>query len=151
LASGKVLVGGTYLPSPSGSTELYDPATNTWSPAASMIGQRAYNTATTLLDGQILVVGVDKGSNCCASSATELYDPTADTWSSAGNMSSARGLQAATLLGNGQVLVTGGRDASNVPLASAELYTPSNDGSTPTGTDVMVEPVDPTTGTTPVS
>src|SRR5215813_200255 len=151
LASGKVLVGGTYLPSPSGSTELYDPATNTWSPAASMIGQRAYNTATTLLDGQILVVGVDKGADIYASSTTELYDPIVNTRASAGNMSSARSQHAATLLGNGQVLVTGGRDASNVPLVSAELYTPSNDGSTPTGTDVMVEPVDPTTGTTPGS
>src|SRR6266516_555257 len=64
LPNGKVLVaGGDFGPNPPAylaSAELYDPATNTWTPTGSMAVARRHPTATLLMDGRILVVG---GSN----------------------------------------------------------------------------------------
>ena len=53
------------------STEIYQPSTNTWTPGPSMNAERAYQTATLLPDGQVLVAGGDNGSNALASA--ELY------------------------------------------------------------------------------
>ena len=39
------------------SAELYDPATNTWTPAGSMTEGRYYHTATLLLNGDVLITG----------------------------------------------------------------------------------------------
>lgn len=63
-ASGKVLVAGSYSPNdfPPGerntaSCELFDPATNTWSPAANMTQRRSDFTLTLLADGRVLAAG----------------------------------------------------------------------------------------------
>ncbi|HEV8596816.1 MAG TPA: kelch repeat-containing protein, partial [Candidatus Dormibacteraeota bacterium] len=55
LADGRVLVagGGAYTPT----AELYDPATNRWTPTGSMSVDRYDFTATVLRDGRVLVVG----------------------------------------------------------------------------------------------
>ena len=56
------------------SAELYDPATNTWSAAGSLITARYSHTATRLPSGQVLVAGGrDTGNNALASA--ELYTP----------------------------------------------------------------------------
>jgi hypothetical protein len=60
LTSGEVLVTGGYDLSANAelaSTELYDPATETWHTAASMRDARINHTATLLADGRVLVVG----------------------------------------------------------------------------------------------
>jgi MYXO-CTERM domain-containing protein len=58
LASGKVLVAGGSTGSTSlSSAELYDPSTNTWSPALAMSQARAWPTATQLVSGDVLVAG----------------------------------------------------------------------------------------------
>src|SRR5207237_567241 len=43
--------------------ELYDPASNAWSAAASMTTARAYQTATLLANGRVLVAGGRADSN----------------------------------------------------------------------------------------
>jgi hypothetical protein len=53
------------------STEIYQPSTNTWTVGPSMNAERAYQTATLLPDGQVLVAGGSNGSNALASA--ELY------------------------------------------------------------------------------
>jgi Kelch motif len=55
LADGRVLAagGGRYT----ASAELYDPATNRWTPTGSMNLDRITFTATVLRDGRVLVVG----------------------------------------------------------------------------------------------
>src|SRR5438093_191383 len=58
------------------SVERYDPATNGWSDAASMVAPRVGHTATRLLDGRVLVVG----GGIRAGPGAELYDPVADRW-----------------------------------------------------------------------
>ena len=63
--------GNTGIPIPS--AELYDPATNAWSAAASLSDARSAHTATLLFSGQVLVVG-GQGSGGVLASA-ELYAP----------------------------------------------------------------------------
>jgi hypothetical protein len=113
VVGGEVLGGGTLA-----SAELYDPATGSWSPAASMSVPRWLPGATRLADGRVLVAGGDGGASA------ELYSPATDTWTPAGSMGVAHGyrpLQA--LLLDGRVLVAGGL-GPNGDVASAELFTP---------------------------
>lgn len=112
----------------------------TWSSGGSMAVPRAYQTATLLPNGKVLVVG---GRGLLALSApwqpggsaistAELYDPKTRRWSSAGTLSAPRYGHTATLLTNGKVLIAGGNSilpnasypAGIGSLASAELYDP---------------------------
>ncbi len=123
LGSGKVLVaGGEDFATPNvflASAELYDPTTDTWSPAATMAHPHAEHTATLLGDGTVLVAGGAGGG-----ATAELYHPAADMWLSAGSMAAGRRDHTATLLANGKVLVAGGVSGGCCSLASAELYDP---------------------------
>jgi hypothetical protein len=65
-----------------------------------------------------------------------LYDPTAGTFTATGNMTEPRSWHKAILLVNGQVLIAGGISGGGINgpgLASAELYDPSAEGFTATG------------------
>jgi Kelch motif/Galactose oxidase, central domain len=137
LPSGKVLLaGGLVLPFPApslASTELYDPATNTWSPAAPMIESRTRHTATLLPDGRVLVVGgltvtlQDGGLFPSLAREAEIYDPKADRWSATAPMGVSRLGQTATLLADGRVLVVGGQDEGVAIFKSTEIYDPPQD------------------------
>jgi hypothetical protein len=137
LKSGKVLVTGGSIHDATGepltaSAELYDPASNTWSPAASMGEVRHRHTATLLASGKVLVTGgngsydIEFGHGFPESA--ELYDPVSNTWSPTASMSRARSGLTATLLSSGRVLVTGGISGANDPSnpASVELYDPAS-------------------------
>ena len=60
-------------------TELYDPATGTWTVSGSLAHARDQHTATLLLDGRVLVVG---GYASGGYGPAEVYDPTTQAWSS---------------------------------------------------------------------
>ena len=62
-------------PRPLASTELYDPATNSWSTAAPLASPRAWHTATLLLNGTVLVAGGHVGDPGPLRSA-EVFAPT---------------------------------------------------------------------------
>jgi N-acetylneuraminic acid mutarotase len=129
LPNGMVLVTGGDAPStvPNGAlivvatAELYDPLTNTWSPAASMANTRTNHTATLLPNGNVLVTG---GFGTVAGTTTEVYDPIANAWSAAASMATARANHNAILLLNGTVLVAGGYLINGGVQGSAELYDP---------------------------
>jgi hypothetical protein len=124
MRSGQVLVaGGSTNPS----AEIYNPATNSWSPARNLTTPRSAHTATLLLSGQMLVVGGIGVGNSPLSSA-ELYDPATNSWLPAGNLTTPRSAHTATLLLSGQVLVAGG---STDPRA--EIYDPSTNAWSPAG------------------
>jgi N-acetylneuraminic acid mutarotase len=139
LANGKVLVTGggiddlgpnLLITSILASAEIYDPVTNTWSPAASMSEPRYQHTATLLADGKVLVAGgFTSVSSETPLASAEIYDPDADTWSPAGSMNAARVGHAAALLSNGKVLVVSG----SADVGSAEIYDPSSNSWTVTG------------------
>ncbi|WP_437288108.1 Kelch repeat-containing protein [Sorangium sp. So ce406] len=109
------------------SAELYDPMTNTWSPAAPMSVRRNGHAAVLLPSGEVLVTGGlgDLWDNDVA----ELYDPASDTWRPAGSMTRKRSDHAMTLLPSGKILVTGGSRSGT----DAELFDPATGTGTPTG------------------
>ncbi|MDC0707682.1 kelch repeat-containing protein [Stigmatella sp. ncwal1] len=125
LPQGKVLVSGgrnganSYL----AASEVYNPATGTWSATASMNSPRRNHTATLLQNGKVLVTGGHNGS--IPHATAEVYDPASGTWSATGSMAYPRGYHTATLLPNGKVLVAGGTNAS-LYLTSAEVYDPAS-------------------------
>jgi WD40 repeat protein len=128
LPSGKVLVAGGFNKSGASlaTSEVYDPASRTFtSTANNMPNKAAGHTATLLSNGKVLVVG---GGN----SSSQVYDPSTNTWGPSGG-SGARSYHTATVLNNGQVLIAGGSDNSGKALSSAVLYDPVAGSFTSTG------------------
>lgn len=107
-----------------------------WTATGSMVTPHAFQAATRLRDGKVLVTGglINDRLDGKVSAAAELYDPGSGTWSMTKAMSKARWGQTATLLPDGKVLVAGSYRNSSDPLASAELYDPSRGIWTDTGT-----------------
>jgi hypothetical protein len=158
LADGRVLLFGgcdeTGCSSDSGvgcvaTAEIYDPATDTFTPTGSAATGRCGHTATRLADGRVLVTGGVSGGKILSSA--EIYDPMTGEFTSAGSMSIGRERQTATLLSDGRVLVAGGlsgptagdgpnANPSGQPsaVASAELFDPRTGKFEPAGT--MTQP-----------
>jgi Tol biopolymer transport system component len=151
LADGRVLVTWGC----SQTAELYDPATDTFSPTGSLTVTGSGKSATLLRDGRVLMAG---GYNCdpagqyAVLASAELYDPATGTFSPTGSMSAPRSSHTSTLLADGRVLITGGNTqsasgslpvvlasyrlaetAASSTLASAEIYDPATGTFSPTG------------------
>lgn len=112
LRSGKVLVVG-------GGAELYDPATDVWSPAGFPAVKRFGHTATLLADGRVLVAagltGPEANGGVVGETSAEIYDPNkSNSWSWAASLPLTLGEDGntATLLPNGDVLVVSGSIAA---------------------------------------
>jgi hypothetical protein len=79
LPSGRVLVAGGFNASDTSivfsSTELFNPATGTWSNDATMTSVRSQHTQTLLPNGNVLIAGGFDGNNGVA--VAELYNSTA--------------------------------------------------------------------------
>jgi hypothetical protein len=137
LTNGKVLIAGGLVsptffhiaPSFLSSTEIYDPASNTFAPSTpSMNAGHASATATLLPNGEVLIAG--GFGNAGFLSSTEIYDPASNTFaSSTPSMNHARDSATATLLPNDKVLIAGGEFAPSpgvlvTILSSTEIYSP---------------------------
>ena len=129
-----MMIGGTskddngLLISLTAETEAYDPATETWTELAPMTEKRANHTATTLLDGRVLVVGGGKTDGPYLK-VTELYDPATDSWTPGAPLTRGRAFHTATLLDDGRVLVVGGKGKVKI----VEVYDPALDTWSPAG------------------
>jgi hypothetical protein len=118
LRDGRVLVSGGRDPAIGfedqlAPSELFDPATGTWSSAGTMHVLRASHTATLLTDGRVLIAG-GQGTETSPDNvmglleSAELYDPATGIWTVTGSMQLKRSGHAAVLLADGRVLVIGG-------------------------------------------
>lgn len=126
LPSGKVLVAGGRSMNEgtefftTDSAEIFDPATNTWSPAASMHEARLGHTTTALPSGHVLVAGGSGSGGRLAS--VEVYDPETDTWTTLEPMSEPRWHHTATFIPHQGVLIVGGTpDGTDEATASVDL------------------------------
>jgi hypothetical protein len=129
LTNGKVFVAGGATDQNSISalttvTELYDPATNAWTTAASMPAPRIYMAMVQLLSGKVLVAGGIDFTYLPAQRTCSLYDPIADGWSTTGALNRERGHLPITLLPNGKALIIAGHEVPHVPPNDAEIYDP---------------------------
>jgi WD40 repeat protein len=136
LPDGRVLiVGGSnfagYIVTMS-SAEVYDPIAGTFSGTGVMAKQRQMPSATTLNDGNVLIIG---GEFYGPSQPTaEVYEPSAGVFANTGSPTVFRSAHTATLLSDGTVLLTGGVDSGGNLPHSAELYDATSGTFTATGT-----------------
>jgi len=126
LPNGTVLVAGGCTASGCGTTtatsEIYNPATNSWSVTGSLTLARALHSTVLLNTGKLLAIG---GLAGVPTTSCEFYDPAAGTWSNAASTNQARYLNGTSVLPDGKVLVSGGV-ITRYPMNSAELYDPAS-------------------------
>ncbi len=106
--------------------DIYDPATNLWMTAGSLVDARRYHTATLLFDGRVLAAGGEPETSLKTS---ELYDPATNRWTKLASQTHVGHLlHTATLLPNGKVLIVSGlQSTSGTPTSysgSANLFDP---------------------------
>ncbi|MHC4824887.1 MAG: Kelch repeat-containing protein, partial [Planctomycetota bacterium] len=113
------------------STEIYDPATDTWIFGAPMTEFKAGAMATVLSDGRWLVSGGITHINIFGipipdfSDNQQIYDPATSSWSNTGSMFKKRALAGTSLMQLGHVYIAGGAggDIFNIgPVRSTEMY-----------------------------
>ncbi len=128
-------LGYTLLAISANATAVSNPFTvNGFCATSSLSTPRELHTEVLLGNGKVLLAGGTNTSGNVLNTA-EIYDPVAGTFSSTGNLTAPNGraTHASVLLPNGQVLLLGGLDNAGNPLATAELYDPTNGGFFPTG------------------
>jgi hypothetical protein len=123
LTNGKVLVLGA------GRALLYNPATNTFSPAGAMVVERRGPLAAKLPGGKVLVIGGDTFQGCALGNIddVEMYDAATNRFSRITSPIVGDVYQAATTLADGTVLLTGGwtvDDAYPDGIRSSALFDP---------------------------
>jgi hypothetical protein len=133
LHDGRVLfegggTGGVYPNVAQATAQIYDPAADRWSSAASLATPRYGHTATLLSDGRVLVAG-GTGNAYTKLSSVEIYDPAANTWTAGPPLAHSHDLATATRLRDGHVLLAAGGDEHNGATNAAELFDPAAGGS----------------------
>jgi hypothetical protein len=120
--------------------ELYDPATDSWTPTGSLHRARRRHQATRLSDRTVLVTGgTAPGSpgggpfDPFSQRTAELFDVDTGAWRPVADMPSGRALHRAVPFGPGKVLVAGGAatDRDEAGYRSAASYDAQDDSWTP--------------------
>ena len=142
LSDGRViLIGGSNGTAPVATTEIFDPLSNSVSAGAALSVPRMAHSATTLLDGRVLVVGgttvvtnPDGSTSNTDLASAEIYDPaTGGFGASTSSLAAARRDHTAFLLpNNNSVLIVGGTSSGN-EIGTAEMFVPSTGTFAPTG------------------
>jgi hypothetical protein len=124
LLTGKVLITGA-----GSDAELFDPATNSFTPAGSFApagGTSNVYAAALLADGRVLVTNGP-------TAPSQIYDPATGQFTPTGTMATWRANYTATLLSDGTVLIAGGYTAPSTPgtsgvvaVTSTEIYNPAS-------------------------
>jgi N-acetylneuraminic acid mutarotase len=124
LLDGRVLVAGGFPPSEnpqiSAQVQIYDPASNTWTSAASLSQPRVAHILELPPDDQVLAIGGAREYDYPYSRPwteasfvrlIERYDPIADRWSIAGELPQPLAYAALAWLPDGRLWLTGGNAA----------------------------------------
>jgi len=133
LLDGRVLVVGGYRNGRTlDSSELYDPATGTWTLGETLFYARRSHTATRLQDGRVLIAAGFNDTQDSLQSCVVFYPDSGD-FVDQGNLNTPRRNHTATLLYTGHVMVVGGSHGGGdqrpaQALASTEFYDPSTGG-----------------------
>lgn len=131
LPGGKALVFGgpaTGAITPTADTEIYDPATNRFTPTGSMNVARVISNVTSLADGRVVVSGGVTGfsTGSAVLSSTEVYEPTSGRWSFGASMLTPQAGGGSARLPSDEVLVLGGEASGGAPpVVMTEIYTPA--------------------------
>jgi hypothetical protein len=145
LTNGKVLIaggdnmGGNLLPfffvDGSVTAEVYDPATGLFTSTGNMVTPRVGQTATLLVNGDVLFAGGWSSSQNASIATAELYHAATGTFTPTTiSMNSPRAGHTATLLPDGKVLIAGGaQDQTLASSDSAEIYDPATGSFLATG------------------
>ena len=149
LPNGKVIVTGGFNSNFSGvvSSELYDPATETWTVVGSTPTIRYFNYTSgmiTLAGGRALIAGEfsqpwppDGGASAVTATAL-LYDADAGTWAYTGSMATPRYGYVLAPLPDGRALAIGGTGVGGFDTNTAETFNPTTGLWSPTGNIVAV-------------
>lgn len=85
--------------------DIYNPATNSWTPTASLPIPIQFHVGVTLSNGKVLVAGgINNGA---IHRKSMLFDPTAGTWTVTGDLSADHDVAAGVPLPNGRALIAG--------------------------------------------
>ena len=136
LKNGKVLITGGHQGRRSSmtvysSTEIYDPASGLFAPAASMLTRRHKHDAVLLEDGRVLVAGgADERDDKGQYNSAEVYDPESGLFSKVGDMNASRYKFQGTsvLLNNGKVLLMGGASVTEIYDPITNTFNKVNEG-----------------------
>ncbi|HKE29574.1 MAG TPA: hypothetical protein VKB88_44795 [Bryobacteraceae bacterium] len=121
LADGRVLLtGGGDI---GGWSELYDPISDSFSPAGSMNFWGDVYTATLLTSSMVLFVGNEENDGTPADA--EVFDPAVLTFTRLPSAAADHEYAAAALLPDGSVLITGGQLPGGDGEVVSEIYTPA--------------------------
>jgi hypothetical protein len=109
------------------SSELWNPATGQWTLTGNMTAPHAYQTATVLSNGTVLIEG-GTYYRTGVTGTSEIYNPTTGTWTAVGGLNVARSGNSVTFLLNDQVIVAGGSPGGCCSgTTSTELYAPTSE------------------------
>jgi N-acetylneuraminic acid mutarotase len=132
LDDGRVLIAGGQGPPIAGNTgalkttEIYDPAVDSFRKSNDMTDARFNHNALKLPDKTVMVVGGAGGTNGDTSLATaEVFDPSTGGWTPAGALTGSRTGAAAAVFPDGRVLVAAGESVtrgSRRSLDTAEIF-----------------------------
>jgi hypothetical protein len=107
MTDGRVLItGGTISGTETAQVYIFDPSTNTYSAATSMITARRLHEIVMLNNGNIMVLGGETGAGTQIS-ACEIYNPLLNVWVAAASMATAKSESFATKLKDGRIFAVG--------------------------------------------
>jgi len=132
LDDGRVLIAGGQGPPTNGvsaalaSTEIYDPAVDSFRKSNDMGDARFNHTAVKLPDKSVMVIGGNGGTSGDTSLTTaEIFSPGDGGWTSAGTLTGSRTGHVAAVFSDGRVLVAGGESVTRGnrrSVSTAEIF-----------------------------
>ncbi len=125
LPGGRALVVGGYNSGSRATADVFDSATDTFSPTATLLMPRSGAAVAPLPGGRVLVAG-GSPSNSAVLQSAEVFDPATGAFTALPTqLSVPRAGAAAAPLPDGRVLIAGGSSSGSAVLQSAEVFDPA--------------------------